>query len=142
MSVMMERLASESHLKHWGLQQLSLFLKAIGLPMEQALLFFRQQFAPRCAYTSHHLAPSGPLALQHVLLPQLQACAAQPRDALPHDCHFLRSTSGEKFARQYAYSLRYNYGQEGKREDWSEYSCVRIINQVGNCPCCQQQYMW
>lgn len=49
MTVMYERLASEHHLKHWGLQQLSLFLKAIGLPLEQAMLFWRQQFAPRSA---------------------------------------------------------------------------------------------
>jgi DNA primase large subunit len=47
MSVMYERLANEHHLKHWGLQQFTLFLKAIGLPLEQALLFFRQQFSPR-----------------------------------------------------------------------------------------------
>jgi DNA primase large subunit len=47
MSVMYERLANEHHLKHWGLQQFTLFLKSIGLPLEQALLFFRQQFSPR-----------------------------------------------------------------------------------------------
>uniref|UniRef100_A0A383W0Q7 DNA primase large subunit C-terminal domain-containing protein n=1 Tax=Tetradesmus obliquus TaxID=3088 RepID=A0A383W0Q7_TETOB len=85
MSVMYERLASEHHLKHWGLQQFSLFLKSIGLPLEQALLFFRQQFAPR--------------------------------------------TPGDKFNKEYAYNVRYNYGQEGKRQDWSEWSCVKIINQ-------------
>jgi DNA primase large subunit len=48
MTTMYERLAGEHHLKHWGLQQFSLFLKAIGLPLEQAMLFFRQQFGPRC----------------------------------------------------------------------------------------------
>ncbi|WIA35479.1 hypothetical protein OEZ86_003910 [Tetradesmus obliquus] len=85
MSVMYERLASEHHLKHWGLQQFSLFLKSIGLPLEQALLFFRQQFAAR--------------------------------------------TPGDKFNKEYAYNVRYNYGQEGKRQDWSEWSCVKIINQ-------------
>jgi hypothetical protein len=47
MSVMYERLTGEHHLKHWGLQQFTLFLKAIGLPLEQAMLFFRHQFAPR-----------------------------------------------------------------------------------------------
>ncbi|KAF6264179.1 eukaryotic and archaeal DNA primase, large subunit-domain-containing protein [Scenedesmus sp. NREL 46B-D3] len=85
MSVMYERLANEHHLKHWGLQQFTLFLKAIGLPLEQALLFFRQQFSPR--------------------------------------------TAGDKFNKEYAYNVRYNYGQEGKRQDWSEWSCVKVISQ-------------
>ncbi|KAF8060629.1 DNA primase large subunit [Scenedesmus sp. PABB004] len=91
MTVMYERLAAESHLKHWGLQQFTLFLKTIGLPLEQALLFFRSQFAPR--------------------------------------------TSGEKFSREYAYNIRYNYGVEGKRESWNEWSCVKIISQEvgGTC---------
>ncbi len=39
-------------------------------------------------------------------------------------------TSGDKFNKEYAYNVRYNYGQEGKRQDWSEWSCVKIINQV------------
>lgn len=47
MTVMYERLAAEHHLKHWGLQQFTLFLKSVGLPLEQALMFFRQQFSPR-----------------------------------------------------------------------------------------------
>eukprot|EP00878_Enallax_costatus_P006172 GHUV01006471.1.p1 GENE.GHUV01006471.1~~GHUV01006471.1.p1 ORF type:complete len:539 (+),score=187.65 GHUV01006471.1:149-1765(+) len=95
MTVMYERLTNEHHLKHWGLQQFTLFMKAVGLPLEQALMFFRQQFSPR--------------------------------------------TSGEKFNKEYAYNIRYNYGQEGKRTDWTEWSCVKIINQEvgGACsaPC-------
>jgi DNA primase large subunit len=83
MTHMLERLATDHHLKHWGVQQLSLWLKAVGLPLEQALLFWRQQFAPR--------------------------------------------TPADKFQKEYAYTLRYNYGREGKRTDWSEWSCVRII---------------
>ncbi len=47
MTTMYQRLTSEHHLKHYGRMQFNLFLKAIGLPLEQALLFFRQQFAPR-----------------------------------------------------------------------------------------------
>lgn len=53
MTVMYERLTNEHHLRHWGLQQFSLFLKTIGLPMEQAMLFFRHQFAPRWGSVQH-----------------------------------------------------------------------------------------
>mmetsp|Transcript_3120 Transcript_3120/g.6789 ORF Transcript_3120/g.6789 Transcript_3120/m.6789 type:complete len:550 (+) Transcript_3120:140-1789(+) len=44
---MMLKLKQEHHLRHQGRQQLSLFLKSIGLPLEEALLFWRQEFAPR-----------------------------------------------------------------------------------------------
>jgi DNA primase large subunit len=40
-------------------------------------------------------------------------------------------TPGDKFNKEYAYNVRYNYGQEGKRQDWSEWNCVKIISQVG-----------
>ncbi|GLC39296.1 hypothetical protein PLESTB_001574700 [Pleodorina starrii] len=47
MNHLMGALHSERHLRHGGRQQLSLFLKAIGLPMEEALMFWRSEFAPR-----------------------------------------------------------------------------------------------
>lgn len=33
----------------------------------------------------------------------------------------------DRFEKQYAYSIRYNYGKEGKRADFSPYSCMKII---------------
>lgn len=46
-------------------------------------------------------------------------------------CAVSTRTPGDKFNKEYAYNIRYNYGQEGKRQDWSEWNCVKIISQVG-----------
>ena len=45
MSVMMDSLKRTHHLKHTGRQQLGLFLKGIGLPLEEAMRFWRTEMA-------------------------------------------------------------------------------------------------
>eukprot|EP00798_Chlamydomonas_sp_ICE-L_P028040 gene28040-31142_t len=42
-----QQLHSEHHLRHSGRQQLTLFLKSVGLPMEEAIIFWRTEFGPR-----------------------------------------------------------------------------------------------
>ncbi|KAI8817371.1 eukaryotic and archaeal DNA primase, large subunit-domain-containing protein [Fimicolochytrium jonesii] len=75
-------LRREAHLKHVGRLQLGLFLKGIGLPMEEALVFWRNAF--------HRM-------------------------------------TDDQFQKGYAYNIRYNYGLEGKRTNYTPYSCVKII---------------
>ncbi|XP_029653930.1 DNA primase large subunit-like [Octopus sinensis] len=44
MRVIHEVLRQLHHMRHWGRQQYGLFLKAIGLPLEESLKFWREEF--------------------------------------------------------------------------------------------------
>lgn len=37
--------------------------------------------------------------------------------------------SGDKFDKEYAYSIRHHYGKEGKRRNLTPFACIRIINE-------------
>eukprot|EP00873_Tetraselmis_striata_P002063 jgi/Tetstr1/422327/TSEL_013170.t1 len=102
MSNMYNRLMEERHLRHKGRLQLGLFLKAprrptaivnlnmlaktalgVGLPLEQAMKFWKAAFSPR--------------------------------------------TPPDQFDKNYAYNVRYNYGKEGKRSDFTPFPCRKVI---------------
>lgn len=83
MSNLHEKLRSHHHLKHAGRMQYGLYLKGIGLSLEDALEFWQG--------------------------------------------HFTKAMSGEEFLKKYAYNIRHNYGKEGKRTDYTPYSCTKII---------------
>jgi DNA primase large subunit len=82
MSHLHHTLKTEKHLKHSGRMQYGLFLKSMGLKLEDALVFWK-----------HHFSKVGP----------------------------------ENFDKKYAYNIRHNYGKEGKRVDYTPYSCMKII---------------
>lgn len=78
-----EALRKEHHLRHFGRLQYGLFLKSIGLTLEQALAFWRAEFT--------------------------------------------KKMEADKFDKQYAYNVRHSYGKEGKRANYTPYSCLKVI---------------
>ncbi|XP_034292580.1 DNA primase large subunit [Pantherophis guttatus] len=82
-------LRDNHHLRHGGRMQYGLFLKGIGLTLEQALQFWKSEF-------------------------------------------IRGKVDADKFDKGYAYSIRHNYGKEGKRTDYTPYSCMKII--LSNLP--------
>ena len=83
MSRLHSSLQRDSHLKHGGRMQFGLFLKSIGLSMNEALIYFKKAFS--------------------------------------------RKFTEEQFQKSYAYNIRHNYGEEGKRVSYTPFSCHRII---------------
>eukprot|EP01084_Bolivina_argentea_P016528 30920_1 len=94
MQLTTEHLQTHGHLKHGGRMHLGLFLKGIGLSLQQSLLYWSHSF---------------------------------------------KKIGSDKFNKQYAYNVRHNYGKEGKRIDYTPYSCNKIISckpNNGDCHGC------
>lgn len=79
-----DALRSTHHLKYHGRLQYGLFLKGIGVTLEDSLRFWREEFT--------------------------------------------KIIEPDKFDKAYAYGIRYNYGKEGSRTNWTPFSCMKIIN--------------
>ncbi|GAB0089986.1 DNA primase large subunit [Sergentomyia squamirostris] len=96
MRIMHEHLKSTHHMKYDGRLQYGLFLKAIGLSLEDALRFWEEEFT--------------------------------------------KVISAEAFQKNYRYGVRYNYGKEGSRRNFTPFGCRKIIDsipiapQVHGCP--------
>ena len=89
MANMYAKLSETHHLKHKARNQLGLFLKGIGLTVEESMAVWRGNFTKDPAMNA------------------------------------------EKWQKDYAYGIRYNYGLEGKRVNWSPHSCMKIIQEPG-----------
>ena len=85
MSTIQNILTSSHHIKYKARLQYGLFLKGIGLTLEDAMKFFRGEFTKK-----------GDIDI-------------------------------DKFDKEYAYGIRYNYGKEGKKKNWQPWDCMRII---------------
>ncbi len=60
----------------------------------------------------------------------------------PKQREFTKVMSAESFAKEHLYNIRHAYGKEGKRTDYSPYSCMKIImgsppsaGHSHGCPC-------
>lgn len=99
MRTLHEYLRTAHHLKHGGRLQYGLFLKGIGVTLEDSLRFWREEFT--------------------------------------------KIMDLDKFEKQYAYNVRYNYGKEGSKRNYTPYSCMKIISTTvgpGDCHGCPYRH--
>ncbi|KAJ7945572.1 DNA primase large subunit [Quillaja saponaria] len=100
-----EKLREDHHLKHGGRMQLGLFLKGVGLKLGGCT----------CILESRVL--------------EKENISLSPLYLYRHTHHSILSLVGaERFDKEYSYSIRHNYGREGKRTDYTPYSCQKIIS--------------
>jgi DNA primase large subunit len=74
--------------------------------------------------TAHHLKHHG--RMQYGLF--LKGAGIGLDDALQYwQSQFTKIMSADDFRKKYTYNIRHNYGKEGKRADYTPYSCMKII---------------
>jgi len=111
-------LSTNNHLRHAGRMQYGLFLKGIGLGLEEALVFWQNEF-------TKSMSPDDFIKKYG----ECRSCCGSRRFPAPPLHPFCIS---HPLALLAAYNIRHNYGKEGKRADYTPYSCQRII--MGSAP--------
>lgn len=106
MKVLYDVVEKEHHLKHFGRLQLGLFLKGIGLPLEEATKFWRSNFTKKAGMDGNRVSCCVLMDMEKLKIKMM-------------DCF--------QFDKQYLYNIRHMYGKEGKRADYTPYSCIKII---------------
>lgn len=140
MKKLMNNLKSNHHLKHMGRLQLGLFLKGLGLPLEESLAFWRKMFAEKVP--SDKFAKNYEYNIKHSYgkLGKMAdyspwSCNKITRMTMPpvgeyHGCPFRHSTQGELISLLASYP---NLDQETK--DWilkrhdkePQMSCIKLF---------------
>jgi len=122
-----ESLRADGHLKHNGRNQYGLFLKVRC-----------EILATRCPA---HAKPAATIFCRCVLV---QGLGLSMQEALVFWRRaFQAKIPEDKFNKSYAYNIRYNYGQEGKRADFAPYrhvaNCARsmcgVALELTSCNC-------
>ncbi|KAJ3248611.1 DNA primase large subunit [Chytriomyces hyalinus] len=57
----------------------------------------------------------------------LKGCGVSMEEALLYWRKAFNKLAADKFDKEYAYNIRFNYGKEGSRKDYAPYSCSKII---------------
>lgn len=103
-------LRAEHHLKYFARQQYGLFLKGAGMPLDESIRFFRDEFTKRMDVDKVGSSTMHSLWSRYCVL---------------------------QFTKNYVYNIRHMYGQEGNRVDHKPSNCANIIlnNQPGANDC-------
>ncbi|CAN1253786.1 Probable DNA primase large subunit [Linum perenne] len=105
----------------------SLISKALTLTNRKWISSIREQERDRLTplREDHHLKHWGRIQLGRFL----KGVGLKLDDALAFwKAEFSQKVGAERFDKEYAYSIRHNYGKEGKRMDYAPYSCQKIIS--------------
>eukprot|EP01083_Nonionella_stella_P225763 802338_1 len=62
----------------------------------------------------------------------LKGIGVSLQESLSYWRNSFKKIGSDKFNKQYAYNVRHNYGKEGKRVDYTPYSCNKIIGCAPN----------
>lgn len=109
-----QKLKETHHLKHMARMQFGLFLKV--------------NFNHNFKLSSFQSSSFSNFNHDFKFLSTIKGIGLNLQDALTFwKSEFTQIMGGDKFEKSYAYNIRHNYGKEGRRADYTPYSCIKII---------------